>query len=1047
MAESLEAAQGLGIWEHFTMRDGLPDMKVECIFEDSRGFLWVGTHDRGVVRYAGDEFQGFNRRDGLSGDGVFSIVEDRQGGLWFGTNQGLSRYDGHTFEQFDLGIPCSFLWGSCADPQGRLWFGLERRPGYPPRACCWDGAELRLLELTDTPIPQGQSIHQVVVDGEGVLWLGGGELYRHLGEARFERATGVPEGLYPIADLLPIVAGGLWIASSEGIWSYHKGQFVQVLEEIGDYGPVALAEDPSGVRWVTTHDGRLYRYGEGRFELVFRLNAILRGLCIDRAGRLWIGTYGMGLYCYDTTRGKIYRREQGLPGDVVNCLEVSADGILWVGTEQGLARRSGNQFLPLEGIDRNDIVASLLIDSRQRFWIGTRNGRLYAYKNGDLAQYLKSSLIGGYRISTIIEDLKGRIWFGCRYGKGFGYYEDGKVTYFSPEEAEAGQFPAWVGALGVDLQGNVWIGSSAPAMWDGLCRYNGTVFERVEGISGSAVLSMHRDRAGLMWIGTNEGLVRYDGEGFTAFTQKDGLPCELVTALSEDREGILWIGTEGGGICCYDGQVFQVIQLPGEPACNVIHAIRQDPSGRLWFATQGGLVQYAPRRVLPTVQLTRVVADKTYEAPVEVQFPLTINRASFHFRGISPLEHSTYLVYRYKLHAYDANWQQTRERQAEYPQLKPGEYLFGVQAVDRDLNYSPVAEVRVVVTEDPHIEALNEALRAESARGSFIGESNALREIKRQLQEVAATELTVLILGETGTGKGLAAQVLHSFSRRREGPFIHVNCGALQEGLVDSELFGHEKGSFTGAISRKMGKFELANGGTIFLDEIGDLPLEAQTRLLRVLQEHSIERVGGTQTIPVDARVIAATNRDLERARRAEIFREDLYYRLNVFPVRLPPLRERKEDIPQLSRTFVSRFAAHLNQKNPPLISEESMKFLLAYDWPGNVRELEHTLQRAVILANLAGNSAILPEYLAMGPAMSGREEGGRRGEKDFTILPLEEYERQYLLRVLEYTEGVIHGQRGAASLLQMKPTTLRSRLEKLGIKRRKKGGAQGEDC
>lgn len=1048
MAESTEAIQGLGIWEHFTMRDGLPDMKVECIFEDSRGFLWIGTHDRGVVRYDSDEFQAYSRHDGLAGDGVFSIVEDRQGGLWFGTNQGISRFDGKTFEQFEIGQPCSFLWGSCIDRQGALWFGLERRPGHPPAVCRWDGTELELLPVTDVPVPQGQSIHQVVVDGQGVLWLGGDGLYRYVGGRRFEAAKGVPEEAYPILDLLPLAIGGIWIAGSKGkgIWAYQNGRFSRVFDETGDYGPTGLTEDPAGCCWLTTYDGRLYRYSEGTFELVFRLNAMLRGgLCVDRAGRLWIGTYGMGVYCYDTTRARIYRKSQGLPGEKITCLEVGAEGILWIGTEQGLVAYQEQEFLPAGGIDKRDIAASLLLDKRQRLWIGTRNGRLYVYHNGRADQFLTQSQIGSQRVSSLVEDQKGRVWFGCRYGKGFGYYEDGKIIYYPPEEAVGGKYPSWVGAMEVDLQGNIWIGSSAPAMWDGLCRYNHVAFERIPGISGSAILSLHQDRAGLLWIGTNEGLVRYDGHTFIAFTQKDGLSCELITALLQDSVGVLWIGTEGGGVCCYDGQVFQVIQFPGEPACNVVHAIRQDPRGRLWFATQGGLIQYSPRRVPPAVRLSRVVADKIYDAPAEIQFSLTTNRVSFFFRGASPLEPSTYLIYRYKLQGYDSGWRQTRERQVEYPQLKPGEYQFVVQAVDRDLNYSPAAEVKVVVTEDPHIEALNEALRAETARGNFIGESAALREIKKQLQEVAATELTVLILGETGTGKGLAAQVLHSFSVRRDGPFIHVNCGALQESLVDSELFGHEKGSFTGAILRKMGKFELANGGTIFLDEIGDLPLEAQTRLLRVLQEHCIERVGGTQTIPIDVRVIAATNRDLESARRTENFRPDLYYRLNVFPVRLPPLRARKEDIPQLSRTFVTRFAAHLNQKNPPVVSEESMQLLLAYDWPGNVRELEHSLQRAVILANLSGSAAIMPEHLAMGPVANGKSEKGTKNSPDFAILPLEEYERQYLLRVLDYTAGVIHGPQGAASLLKMKPTTLRSRLEKLGIKRRRPEGSEGE--
>lgn len=1035
-----KSAEGLGIWEHFTVRDGLPDMKIECIFEDSRGVLWIGTHDRGVVRYAGDEFKAYNRRDGLSGDGVFSIIEDRSGVLWFGTNQGLTRYDGQIFEQLDLEMSCSFLWGSCIDHNGVIWFGLERRPGYPPMVCRWDGREVKLVEIAATGTQHGQSIHQIAVDEKGVLWLGGDGLYRCVDGVYFEKIKEPQEPLWQIADLLPRASGRLWIATEGGLWEYRGEGFKKLLEEKGTYGPIALSEDLSGICWLITYDGRLFRYDGSSFVFVFKLNAILRGgLYVDKAGRLWIGTYGMGLYYYDATRLKILHHNQHSSKIVVNCLAESANGDLWAGTEQGLVYYSGEKLLSpkgLEKVNKKEVVTGLLVDKFNHLWIGTRNGYLYHYKNERIEELPIVSTIGGYRISSLLEDLNGRIWFGCRYGKGMGYYENGNMTYFPPEEEN--KYPTWIGAMEVDTDGNIWIGSSAPAMWDGLCRYNGVSFERIEGISGSSILSLYRDRQGIMWIGTNEGLIRHDGTSVTSFTQKDGLPCELVTTILQAMDGTLWIGTEGGGICCYDGEVFQIIQIPGEPSCNVIHAIHQDCRGRLWFATEGGLIQYVPRRVKPSVHITKVVADRVYTALPDVQFPTTTSWISFCFGGTSPLEHASYLVYRYKLHGCDSIWHQTRERQVEYPQLKPGEYVFSVQAVDRDLNYSDPVEVRLVVTEDPHIEALNEALRAETMKGEFIGESKALKEIKKQIQEVAMTDLTVLILGETGTGKGLAARAVHSFSERRDDPFIHVNCGALQQGLVDSELFGHEKGSFTGAISRKMGKFELASGGTIFLDEIGDLPLEAQTRLLRVLQEKCIERVGGTQTISIDVRVLAATNRDLARAVRDEAFRADVYYRLNVFPIRLPPLRERKEDIPMLSQAFIRRFAAHLNQKIPPFISEDSMKLLLAYGWPGNVRELEHTLQRAVILANLAKESRIMPEHLAIGTVVLGTSHMPDLLDENFTILPLEEYERRYLTWVLEHTDGVIHGQRGAAFLLNMKPTTLRSRLEKLGIKKRR---------
>ena len=312
----------------------------------------------------------------------------------------------------------------------------------------------------------------------------------------------------------------------------------------------------------------------------------------------------------------------------------------------------------------------------------------------------------------------------------------------------------------------------------------------------------------------------------------------------------------------------------------------------------------------------------------------------------------------------------------------------------------------------------------------LIGRSAAMEELRHHLRDVAASQLTVLLLGETGTGKGVAAELLHAWSRRRERPFVPVNCGALQDNLVDSELFGHEQGAFTGAVRRREGKFQVADRGTLFLDEIGDLALPSQTRLLRVLQERTIERVGGTQSIPVDVRVVAATHRDLERGVGEGTFREDLFYRLSVFPVRVPSLRERREDIPELVQHFLALAAASLGAAASS-VTDEAMARLLAYGWPGNVRQLEHVLQRAVVLAR---DGAVGPVHLDGVPDVPGSHPGLVTGPDAPTIVPLAEYERRYLVRVLEHTNGVIHGQRGAALLLGLKPTTLRSRMEKLGI-------------
>jgi formate hydrogenlyase transcriptional activator len=305
----------------------------------------------------------------------------------------------------------------------------------------------------------------------------------------------------------------------------------------------------------------------------------------------------------------------------------------------------------------------------------------------------------------------------------------------------------------------------------------------------------------------------------------------------------------------------------------------------------------------------------------------------------------------------------------------------------------------------------------------IIGASAALTAVLRQVELVAPTDATVLIQGETGTGKELIARALHQRNARRHHPFINVNGAAIPSGLLESELFGHERGAFTGAIGRYLGRFELAHQGTLLFDEVGDLPLDLQPKLLRVLQEQAFERVGGTRTIGVDVRVVAATHRDLAQMVLEGTFRSDLYYRLHVFPLRLPPVRERPEDIPLLVRHFAQQHAQHLH-KPIHTIPAEALEALTRYPWPGNVRELQHVIERAVILAHDGVLRPVLPtrqQPLPRSPAGSST---------------LADVQRDYIVRVLRDTSGVIGGQHGAAARLGVKRTTLLSRMERLGIAR-----------
>lgn len=318
---------------------------------------------------------------------------------------------------------------------------------------------------------------------------------------------------------------------------------------------------------------------------------------------------------------------------------------------------------------------------------------------------------------------------------------------------------------------------------------------------------------------------------------------------------------------------------------------------------------------------------------------------------------------------------------------------------------------------------LQQEIKLEHNFEEIISKSKTFKSVLNKVEQVASTDATVLILGETGTGKELLARAVHNISKRRNRPLVKVNCATLPANLIESELFGHEKGAFTGAHTKKTGRFELANGGTIFLDEIGDLPLELQAKLLRVLQEGEFERLGSSQTMKVDARIIAATNVNLEEAIDEGKFRTDLYYRLNVFPIIIPPLRERRDDIPLLVNHFVNKYSKK-NSRNVETIPQLTMKALQTYSWPGNIRELENIIERGVIIST--SNQLELGDWIPK----------GKKIRSSFQSLSLSDHEKEYIMEVLEMTNWRVSGDKGAAKVLDIKPTTLEARMKKLGISR-----------
>jgi formate hydrogenlyase transcriptional activator len=342
-------------------------------------------------------------------------------------------------------------------------------------------------------------------------------------------------------------------------------------------------------------------------------------------------------------------------------------------------------------------------------------------------------------------------------------------------------------------------------------------------------------------------------------------------------------------------------------------------------------------------------------------------------------------------------------------------------AVENALAYGKIAELTDRLAQEKLY--LEDEIRGELDFEGIVGQSSALRHVLNLVETVASSDSTVLLLGETGTGKELIARAIHDRSKRKDRTFVKLNCAAIPTGLLESELFGHERGAFTGAISQKVGRLELADQGSLFLDEVGDIPIEIQPKLLRALQEREFERLGSTRTKKVDVRLVAATNRDLEKMIEGREFREDLYYRLNVFPIRIPPLRERPEDIPLLVRYFTQKYSRRM-EKQIDSIPTAGMKKLAAWHWPGNIRELENFIERSVILTHTSALQLPLGEI-------------GNSGKAQPMLGSREVRDRDEITRILKETKGRVAGLQGAAARMGIKRTTLLSRMKKLGIEPR----------
>ena len=1037
-APSQQKAFGHILGQQYTVFDGLAGMYVEAIYQDRHGLLWIGTTDGGISRFDGAHFDTFGLSDGLPHLSVTTIVEDADGRLLFGTfGGGIAAYDGRGFQVYttEHGLPSNDIFGLQPQADGSVRVLTTAGVGRFVEGRCVEC----MTELAGKPLGL---VYDMATDSAGTTWLATqGRGVISLDGQRMNTDSGdehdAPQLQWPW-NFAQDAAGNLWIGfryvGTEvvvGRYDPASRQFEIIRVDDGAEGAEVVLNGTRHVRvddrdrlWLSRR-GVLVYDGEKWHPFSANLPGVhfsgTRLTYEDSEGNIWVGLWGGGLIFCDPISIQLYDKKDGLPDSEVRCLREDQEGRIWIGTTGGLACLEDSRIRPVEV---GYTVLSMVVDRQGQVW-----------SNGPEGKVFKSVGKETQAISVTAEDVEINMLFQGREGRLIACTSEWQLG-----RIEANRFiaieelrPLGYRVVLQDREGSFWMGlyGTRPALYnykDGHLR--ACDMAGIEAVAYVNALCEYQDA---IWVGTNHGLfaISYQAKEVRQFTADQGdLSANGILALVADpQQKCLWIGTSGGGVLKYDGQTFQSIRLGKSALENIVDAILRDSQGRLWFGTRAGLIAYQPGDTPPRIRIRQVVAGRTFAEPQSVSCPDSTPEIQFHFQGISFRSGAEQMRYSHRLvgHGPAEEWSAfTPANRVTYQDVPAGLFHFEVRTIDQDGLMSDAARlaVRVVPT---HLRRLEQMLRVSNQ--GFLSQSQAMARLLDQVESMAETDMTVLVLGETGVGKGVLARLLHNLSPRQASPFIAVNCGGLSAGLIESELFGHEKGAFTSANAQKIGYFERADGGTLFLDEVGDLPLDSQRALLHILEEGHLTRVGGEQSIPVDVRVVAATNKDLEEAIQAGTFREDLFYRLSVLSLVLPPLRERQEDIPLLAAHFASRCAEQLGRPTP-VLGEELVAHLQQYAWPGNVRELEHVIQQAVVL----GDRDVI--QVADVPFQAAEAELALPVEQGFDGDAEDEDEKQRILAALQATNWRIYGPRGAARLLGMGPEKLRYRMRKHGLQR-----------
>ncbi|MBN1481881.1 sigma 54-interacting transcriptional regulator [candidate division KSB1 bacterium] len=1061
--------------------NALCDDIITDIIEDQDGTLWIATANGFSQFHPETEkftcyFHNPHNPRTLSHNSVRSLSKDNLGNIWLATDYGLNKFDKET-RQFtnyyhdphnDNSLGYDKVRRVYADRNSVIWIGT-------------DGGGLDKLTFTAEGHPQFKhfrhdpdnpnslshnSIYSLYKDSFGTLWIGtnGGGLNLYDTETQtFSHYRNTPLDPYSINydeiyDIYEDNTGVIWLGTYGGgvnKINQVKQQFLHYKSNPTNPNSLnhdivwSILEDEDGILWLGTHGGGLNRYDRVRNEWThYRHDPenpnsishdVVRVVFKDRQGIMWLATHGGGLNRFDPNSGhfKSYRHDPADPNsishDELRCIFQDSQGTLWIGTYGG-------------GLDKFN-------------------------RQSDCFQHFQHDPINPNSISTnyiraIHEDKSGILWIGTQ-GGGLNHFDPrtGNFTHFRNDPQDSTSLSNdFIFAIIENSDASFWLGTYG----GGLNKFDpvtGTCerFTEADGLASNSIYGFVKDDQGMLWISTNNGISKFNpfNQTFTNYNVDDGLQSTEFNGGSffKSKSGEIFFGGINGFNAFYPENIhgnenkppivitdFRVFNEPFDLKTPIsdIDEIKLSWKDNVFSFEFAALDFTAPKRNRYAHKMDGLDKEWIYtDASKRFANYTTLPPGKYTFRvkgsnnddvwneeGASikivitppfwqtPVFRSLVFIIALLLLFIAYKWfmKTIRQKRAELEE-RIRERTEAANTLQAALNEVEILKNRLQA-ENIY---LQDEIKLVTNFENIITKSDVLKSVLQKVEQVAETDATVLILGESGTGKELIARAIHNISERCERILVKVNCSALPATLIESELFGHEKGAFTGAIARKIGRFELANGGTIFLDEIGDLPLELQAKLLRVLQEGEFERLGGTETTKVDVRVIAATNRELQKEIRQGNFREDLYFRLNVFPLYIPPLRNRKEDIPLLAHHFIKKYSAKTGKKIAT-VPQRVMDALVQYHWPGNVRELENIIERAVITSR--DKTLKIGDWLPQSESVQSVP----------GFVSLIENERQHIIKALSMTNWRVSGNRGAAKILGINPKTLESRMKKLNI-------------